>query len=81
MKFISLFPATRADGFGAKYAAASAGLLYAAKRAVALLVAMSGMIAASAGGRHVIFHIATSLNIATAPLAALARHDVSEIVR
>jgi hypothetical protein len=77
----SLFPAPRADSFGVKCAPASAGLLCATKGTGALLVPMSGMIAARAGGRHVASHIAASVSFATAPLAALARHDASEIVR
>ena len=68
----SLFPATCADSFGTKYAAANAGLLYTAKGTAALLVPLSSMIAARAGGWHVVFYIAAGLNIATALLAALA---------
>jgi OFA family oxalate/formate antiporter-like MFS transporter len=68
----SLFPATCADIFGTKYAAANAGLLYTAKGTAALLVPLSSMIAARAGGWHVVFYIAAGLNIATALLAALA---------
>ena len=67
----SLFPATCADTFGTKYGAANAGLLYTAKGAAALLVPLSGMIAA-AGGWHIAFYIAAGLNIATALLALLA---------
>ncbi len=68
----SLFPATCADIFGTKYAAANAGLLYTAKGTAALLVPLSSMIAARAGGWHVVFYIAAGLNITTALLAALA---------
>jgi OFA family oxalate/formate antiporter-like MFS transporter len=68
----SLFPATCADSFGTKYAAANAGLLYTAKGTAALLVPLSSMIAARAGGWHVVFYIAAGLNIATALLAMLA---------
>jgi OFA family oxalate/formate antiporter-like MFS transporter len=66
----SLFPATCADTYGAKYGAANAGLLYTAKGTAALLVPLSSMIAA-AGGWHLAFHIAAGLNIVTALLAIL----------
>jgi len=67
----SLFPATCADSFGTKYAAANAGLLYTAKGTAALLVPLSSMLAAS-GGWQLPFHIAAGLNITTAILAVLA---------
>jgi OFA family oxalate/formate antiporter-like MFS transporter len=67
----SLFPATCADSFGTKYAAANAGLLYTAKGVGALLVPLSSMIA-QAGGWQLVFYIAAGFNIATALLAALA---------
>ena len=43
----SLFPATCADTFGAKFASANAGLLYTAKGTAALLVPLTSVIAAS----------------------------------
>ncbi|HXY58134.1 MAG TPA: oxalate/formate MFS antiporter [Methylocystis sp.] len=67
----SLFPATCADTFGTRYAAANAGLLYTAKGAAALLVPLSSLIAKEAGWQAV-FYIASGLNISAALLALLA---------
>ncbi|HMK89254.1 MAG TPA: oxalate/formate MFS antiporter [Methylocystis sp.] len=67
----SLFPATCADTFGSRYAAANAGLLYTAKGAAALLVPLSSLISEKLGWQ-IVFYIASSLNIAAALLALLA---------
>ncbi len=67
----SLFPATCADTFGSKHAAANAGLLYTAKGTGALLVPFSSMLTAATGGWHLTFWTAAALNIATAILAVL----------
>jgi MFS transporter, OFA family, oxalate/formate antiporter len=67
----SLFPALCTDSFGAKYAAANAGLLYTAKGTASLLVPLSGILAAI-GGWQLSFYFAAGLNIATALLAVLA---------
>lgn len=48
-EIFSLFPATQGDTFGAKYAAANAGMLYTAKGAGALLVPIAAAIAKSRG--------------------------------
>ncbi|ACK49090.1 major facilitator superfamily MFS_1 [Methylocella silvestris BL2] len=65
----SLFPATCADTFGGKFAAANAGLLYTAKGTAALLVPFSSMLTAATGSWHLTFWIAAALNIITALLA------------
>jgi MFS transporter, OFA family, oxalate/formate antiporter len=64
----SLFPSTCADTFGAKYAAANAGLLYTAKGTASLLVPLSSVLAAATGGWHAVFMVASALNA----LAALS---------
>lgn len=66
----SLFPATCADTYGARFATANAGLLYTAKGTAALLVPLSSLISASTGGWHTIFITASAMNFAAA-LAAL----------
>lgn len=66
----SLFPATCADTFGTKYAAANAGLLYTAKGTASLLVPLSSLLAA-AGGWQLVFYIAAGLNIFTAVFAVI----------
>jgi OFA family oxalate/formate antiporter-like MFS transporter len=64
----SLFPATCADLFGTRSAAANAGLLYTAKGTASLLVPLGTVIAASGGWQRV-FAIASVLNFAAALLA------------
>jgi MFS transporter, OFA family, oxalate/formate antiporter len=66
----SLFPATQGDTFGAKYAAANAGMLYTAKGSGALLVPLAAATAASMGW-HVVFLIAMSFNLIAAALGLL----------
>ena len=68
----SLFPATCADTFGPKYAAANAGLLYTAKGTASLLVPFSSLLTDATGSWKLVFIIAALMNIATALLAALA---------
>ena len=65
----SLFPSTCADTFGAKYAAANAGLLYTAKGTASLLVPLSSVLAASTGSWHAVFIVASALNAAAALMA------------
>jgi OFA family oxalate/formate antiporter-like MFS transporter len=65
----SLFPSTNADTFGSKYAAANAGLLYTAKGTAALLVPLSSVLAAAAGGWHSVFIAAAVMNIVAALMA------------
>src|ERR1700733_14561486 len=63
----SLFPATQGDTFGAKYAAANAGMLYTAKGMGSLLVPYAAAMAASMGW-HVVFMIAMGFNLVAAAL-------------
>jgi OFA family oxalate/formate antiporter-like MFS transporter len=63
----SLFPATQGDTFGAKYAAANAGMLYTAKGMGSLLVSPAAAVAASMGW-HVVFTIAMGFNLLAAAL-------------
>jgi MFS transporter, OFA family, oxalate/formate antiporter len=65
----SLFPATCGDTYGSKYAAANAGLLYTAKGTAALLVPLTSVLAAAAGGWNTVFLLAASLNIISAVMA------------
>ena len=67
-EIFSLFPATQGDTFGAKYAAANAGMLYTAKGSGALLVPVAAAIAKSNGWDSV-FLIAMSFNLLAAVLA------------
>ncbi len=66
----SLFPATCGDTFGSKFATANAGLLYTAKGTASLLVPLTSIVSASAGGWHTIFVTASAMNFVAA-LAAL----------
>jgi OFA family oxalate/formate antiporter-like MFS transporter len=67
-EIFSLFPATQGDTFGAKYAAANAGMLYTAKGSGALLVPIAAAIA-KANGWDTVFMIAMSFNLTAAVLA------------
>ena len=67
-EIFSLFPATQGDTFGAKFAAANAGMLYTAKGAGSLLVPAAAAIA-KAQGWDTVFLIAMSLNLLAALLA------------
>ncbi len=67
-EIFSLFPATQGDTFGAKYAAANAGMLYTAKGAGALLVPVAAEIAKNHGWGAV-FSIAMTFNVAAGLLA------------
>lgn len=68
----SLFPATCADTFGARFAAANAGLLYTAKGTASLLVPLTSVIGASSGGWSAVFVAAAAMNLLAALLAILA---------
>jgi OFA family oxalate/formate antiporter-like MFS transporter len=61
-EIFSLFPATQGDTFGAKYAAANAGMLYTAKGAGALLVPFAAIVAKNHGWTTV-FAVAMTCNI------------------
>jgi hypothetical protein len=64
----SLFPATKADTYGEKYATTNAGLLYTAKGTAVLLVPFSSIL--SEGGQwHVVFHLAAAMAILAGVLA------------
>lgn len=67
-EIFSLFPATQGDTFGAKYAAANAGMLYSAKGAGSLLVFIAADIARTRGWAPV-FDIAMAFNVCAAALA------------
>jgi OFA family oxalate/formate antiporter-like MFS transporter len=67
----SLFPATCADTFGAKFAAANAGLLYTAKGTAALLVPLASFLSTSAGGWQTVFITASAMNFIAAFAALL----------
>jgi MFS transporter, OFA family, oxalate/formate antiporter len=67
-EIFSLFPATQGDTFGARYAAANAGMLYTAKGSGALLVPIAATIAKS-NGWDTVFMIAMSFNLTAAVLA------------
>jgi MFS transporter, OFA family, oxalate/formate antiporter len=61
----SLFPATQGDTFGARYAAANAGMLYTAKGAGSLLVPFAAALALARGWATV-FEVAMGFNILAA---------------
>ena len=67
-EIFSLFPATQGDTFGAKFAAANAGMLYTAKGAGSLLVPIAAIIAKNQGWGAV-FTIGVTFNIIAALLA------------
>jgi MFS transporter, OFA family, oxalate/formate antiporter len=67
-EIFSLFPATQGDTFGARYAAANAGMLYTAKGAGSLLVPIATAIA-KAEGWSTVFSIALAFNVIAAILA------------
>jgi OFA family oxalate/formate antiporter-like MFS transporter len=67
-EIFSLFPATQGDTFGARYAAANAGMLYTAKGAGSLLVPIATAIAKAQGWGSV-FSIFVTFNVIAAVLA------------
>lgn len=67
----SLFPSTCVDSYGARFAAANAGLLYTAKGTASLLVPLSSVLAES-GGWHTVFIAAAAMNATSALLALVA---------
>ncbi|MBC8725412.1 oxalate/formate MFS antiporter [Paraburkholderia sp. 31.1] len=62
-EIFSIFPATCADTFGSKYAAANAGTLYTAKGTASLLVPIASILAAT-GGWSLVFVFAAVITIA-----------------
>jgi MFS transporter, OFA family, oxalate/formate antiporter len=79
----SLFPAIQGDTFGAKYAAANAGMLYTAKGTAALLVPLAAQMA-KLHGWNVVFDVAMTLNLLAAAIGLLivrplrARHFAAQ---
>jgi MFS transporter, OFA family, oxalate/formate antiporter len=67
----SLFPATCADTYGAKYATTNAGLLYTAKGTASLVVPYTSLLTAWTGSWHAVFLSAAALNIVAAVMALL----------
>jgi OFA family oxalate/formate antiporter-like MFS transporter len=67
-EIFSLFPATQGDTFGAKFAAANAGMLYTAKGAGSLLVPVAAAIAKTHGWGSV-FSIAMTFNVVAGLMA------------
>ncbi len=65
----SLFPSTNADTFGAKFAAANAGLLYTAKGTASLLVPLANVLTSATGNWHAVFLTAAIMNIVAALIA------------
>jgi len=64
----SLFPSTTTDTFGAKFAAANAGLMYTAKGTASLLVPMANILKEATGSWHAVFLTAAVLNVIAALL-------------
>ena len=67
----SLFPATCADTYGAKFAAANAGLLYTAKGTASLMVPLASLISGPGGDWHTVFIAASIMNFVAAAMALL----------
>jgi len=65
----SLFPSTTTDTFGAKFAAANAGLMYTAKGTASLLVPLANVLKHATGTWHEVFLIAAVLNAIAALMA------------
>jgi OFA family oxalate/formate antiporter-like MFS transporter len=64
-EIFSIFPATCADTFGSKYAAANAGTLYTAKGTASMLVPVASLLSA-VGGWNAVFICAACISIAAA---------------
>jgi len=67
-EIFSIFPATCADTFGSKYAAANAGTLYTAKGTASMLVPIASVLSAN-GGWGTVFISAAVVSIAAAVCA------------
>ncbi len=77
----SLFPATCADTYGAKFASANAGLLYTAKGMAALLVPLANILAGVSGDWRLVFIAASVMNIVAALMALLVLKPLRDRVR
>jgi OFA family oxalate/formate antiporter-like MFS transporter len=64
-EIFSIFPATCADTFGSKYAAANAGTLYTAKGTASMLVPLASLVAGK-GSWNTVFIIAAVVSLAAA---------------
>ena len=73
----SLFPATQGDTFGAKFAAANAGMLYTAKGVASFAVPYAAGIAAS-NGWPAVFSIGIGLNLVAAAIALFVLKPMRE---
>lgn len=74
----SLFPAICGDIYGRTFASANAGLLYTAKGAAALLVPVASLVAAATGGWHLVFIVASIMNLIAAVLAGVVLKGLRE---
>jgi OFA family oxalate/formate antiporter-like MFS transporter len=70
-EIFSLFPSTTTDTFGAKFAAANAGLMYTAKGTAALLVPWGNVLKETTGSWHSVFVTCAILNGIAALMAIL----------
>jgi len=70
-EIFSLFPSTTTDTFGAKFAAANAGLMYTAKGTAALLVPWGNVLKEATGSWHSVFVTCAILNGIAALMAIL----------
>jgi len=65
----SLFPATQSDTFGAKYAAANAGMLYTAKGSGTLVAWLVTVVIGASHAWNAMFSVAITFNLVAAALA------------
>jgi OFA family oxalate/formate antiporter-like MFS transporter len=68
-EIFSLFPSTCTDTFGPKFATVNLSMLYTAKGTSAIFTPVANMIKDASGNWHVVFLIATIMNIVVVALA------------
>ncbi len=68
-EIFSLFPSTCTDTFGPKFATVNLSLLYTAKGASAFLTPVANMVKDATGSWHMVFVVATAMNITVVLLA------------
>ena len=68
-EIFSLFPSTCADSFGPKFATVNLGLLYTAKGTSAVFAPVANLIKDATGSWHMVFLLATIMNVAVVVLA------------
>jgi OFA family oxalate/formate antiporter-like MFS transporter len=68
-EIFSLFPSTCTDSFGPKFATVNLGLLYTAKGTSAAFAPVANMIKDATGSWHMVFVLATIMNLAVVVLA------------